>query len=175
MMRNICCSFDNEHGTVFVTCNNGVHPDRNGHYSNTIVMTRDSFAAAMKNKLLFGEALGIDIRAGWQNALHGAISNCLGIKTDLDPETAAKEVLAVNVEQRGEEAVAADIAELQKNNEAIQEEIKEIMKKETEYGEKTNGDNTGKTRPAKGGKKSRGATADKAPDAESTGSDSESK
>ena len=107
--------------------------------------------------------------------MHGAISNCMGIKTDLDPETAAKEVLAVNVEQRGEEAVAADIAELQKNNEAIQEEIKEIMKKETEQGEKANGDNTGKTRPAKGGKKSRGTTADKAPDAESTGSNSESK
>lgn len=174
MMRNICCSFDNEHGTVFVTCNNGVHPDKNGHYSNTIVMTRDSFAAAMKNKLLFGEALGIDIRAGWQNALHAATSNCLGIKTELDPEVAAKEVLAVNVEQRGEEAVAADIAELQKNNEAIQAEIKEIMKKETEPKE-TKDDETGKTRPAKGGKKSRRATADKAPDAESAGSDSESK
>lgn len=174
MMRNICCSFDNEHGTVFVTCNNGVHPDKNGHYSNTIVMTRDSFAAAMKNKLLFGEALGIDIRAGWQNALHAAVSNCLGIKTELDPEVAAKEVLAVNVEQRGEEAVAADIAELQKNNEAIQAEIKEIMKKETEPKE-TKDDETGKTRPAKGSKKSRRATADKAPDAESAGSDSESK
>lgn len=175
MMRNICCSFDNEHGTVFVTCNNGVHPDRNGHYSNTIVMTRDSFAKALKDKLLFGEALGIDIRAGWQNALHGAISNCMGIKTDLEPETAAKEILAVNVAQRGEEAVKADMEALAVNNDAIQAEIKEIVEKDLKKEEKNDGDNTGKTRPAKGGKKSRGAIADKAPDAESAGSDSESK
>ena len=171
MMRNICCSFDNEHGTVFVTCNNGVHPDKKGHYSNTIVMTRDGFAKALKDKLLFGEALGIDIRAGWQNALHGAISNCIGIKTDLEPETAAKEILAVNVAQRGEDAVKADMEALAVNNEAIEAELKEIVeKKETE-----NDNETGKTRPAKSSKKSRGATADKAPDVESTGSDSESK
>lgn len=171
MMRNICCSFDNEHGTVFVTCNNGVHPDKKGHYSNTIVMTRDSFAKALKDKLLFGEALGIDIRAGWQNALHSAISNCIGIKTDLEPETAAKEILAVNVAQRGEDAVKADMEALAVNNDAIEAELKEIVEKK----ETKNGDETGKTRPAKSSKKSRGTTADKTPDVESTGSDSESK
>ena len=175
MMKNICCSFDQEHGTVFVTCNNGVHPDRQGHYSNTIVMTRDSFADAVKKRTLFGEALGIEIHMGWQNALKNAISNCIGIKTELKPETAAQEILAVNVEQRGEEAVAADMSELMKNNAAIQDEIKEIMKKETEQGVKEDDDNNAKTRPAKGIKKSRRATADKTPDAESTGSDSESK
>lgn len=174
MMKNICCSFDQEHGTVFVTCNNGVHPDRKGHYSNTIVMTRDSFAKALKQRSLFGEALGIEIHMGWQNALKNAISNCIGIKTELKPETAAKEILAVNVEQRGEEAVAADIADLQKNNEAIQDEIKEIMKKETEL-EVKDGDKSGKTGSTKGSKKSRRATADKTPDVESTGIDSESK
>lgn len=171
MMRNICCSFDNEHGTVFVTCNNGVHPDKKGHYSNTIVMTRDSFAKAMKDKLLFNEALGIDIRAGWQNALHGAISNCIGLNTELAPETAAKEILAVNVAQRGEDAVKADMEALAVNNDAIEAELKEIVKKK----ETENGDETGKTRSAKSSKKSRGATADKTPDVESTGSDSESK
>lgn len=171
MMRNICCSFDNEHGTVFVTCNNGVHPDKKGHYSNTIVMTRDSFAKAMKDKLLFNEALGIDIRAGWQNALHGAISNCMGLNTEMAPETAAQEILAVNVAQRGEEAVKADIEALAENNKAIEAELKDIVeKKDTE-----NGDDAGKTKPAKGGKKSRRATADTTPDAESAGSDSESK
>lgn len=173
-MKNICCSFDQEHGTVFVTCNNGVHPDRVGHYSNTIVMTRDSFAKALKQRNLFGEALGVEIHMGWQNALKNAISNCIGIKTELEPEVAAKEILAVNVEQRGEEAVAADIAELQKNNEAIQNEIKEIMKKETEPEVKEDGDKPRKTRTTKGSKKSRGATADTTPDANCAGSDSQS-
>lgn len=172
MMKNICCSFDNEHGTVLMTCNNGVHPDKNGHYSNTVVMTRDSFAKALEKKELFGEMLGIDIRLGWQNALKGAISNCGGIKTDLAPETAAKEILAVNVEQRGEDAVRADMEELQKNNEAIQDELKKIVE---ETKEKEDDNKTGKTRPTKSSKKSRGATADKTPDVESTGSDSESK
>ena len=174
MIRNICCSFDNEHGTVFVTCNNGIHPDKNGHYSNTIVMTRDSFAKAMKDKLLFNEALGIDIRAGWQNALHNAISNCSGLKTDLDPEVAAKEILAVNVAQRGEEAVKEDMDALAVNNEALQAELKEIVEKDLKKEEKPNVESTGKTRTSKGSKKSRGASSDTTPDVESTGSDSKS-
>ena len=58
MIKNVCCSFDNEHGMVYVTCNNGVHPDRNGHHSRTVVMPREHFLRCCQNRELFNEPLG---------------------------------------------------------------------------------------------------------------------
>lgn len=174
MMKNICCSFDNEHGMVYMTCNNGVHPDKNGHHSRTIVMSREDFLKGCENRELFNEPLGIDIRLGWQNALKNAISNCKGLKTDIAPEVAAKDIIDINIAQRGEDAVRADMEELEKNNTTIQDELQQIVDKATEEGKTNDTANTGKTKSAKGGKKSRGATADTASDETSANGDSKS-
>ena len=171
MIKNVCCSFDNEHGMVYVTCNNGVHPDRNGHHSRTVVMPREHFLRCCQNRELFNEPLGIDIRLGWQNAIKNATSNCLGLKLEMEPEQAARDIIDVNVAQRGEEAVKADIDALEQNNEAVQDELKEILEKEATENEAK----PKKTRTSKSRKKSGGADADTAPDGESAGSDSESK
>jgi hypothetical protein len=171
MIKNVCCSFDNEHGMVYVTCNNGVHPDRNGHHSRTVVMPREHFLKCCKNRELFNEPLGIDVRLGWQNAIKNATSNCLGLKLEMEAEQAAKDIIEVNVAQRGEEAVKADIDALAENNEAVQNELKTIIEKEVKEDEAK----PKKTRASKGSKKSRGADVDTTPDGESTGSDSESK
>ena len=127
MIKNVCCSFDNEHGMVYVTCNNGVHPDRNGHHSRTVVMPREHFLKCCQNRELFNEPLGIDIRLGWQNAIKAATSNCLGLKLEMDAEQAARDIIDVNVAQRGEEEVKADIEALEHNNESIQDELKKLV------------------------------------------------
>ena len=171
MIKNVCCSFDNEHGMVYVTCNNGVHPDRNGHHSRTVVMPREHFLKCCQNRELFNEPLGIDIRLGWQNAIKAATSNCLGLKLEMDAEQAARDIIDVNVAQRGEEEVKADIEALEHNNESIQDELKKLV----EEGAVKDEAKPKKTRTSKSRKKSGGSDTDTAPDGESAGSDSESK
>lgn len=163
-MKNVCCYFDNKEGVVYVMCNNGVHPDRQGHHSALVAMTRENFNRACKERTLFNEALGIDVTQGWQTALKNALSNAQNLK-DLGPMVAAKQVIDANVAMHGEEAIADDIAKIKEHNDRVQAELERAVKAETESAEpevKYEGDDeTGtETGTAKGRKKSRGSVAD---------------
>ena len=80
MRKMITCSFDDQ--GVIMTAWNGVHPDRNGHYSITKAISRMDFNDACQDRKIFGLILGIDISQGWQNALNDAIKNASPLKID---------------------------------------------------------------------------------------------
>lgn len=151
MKRMIVCSFEPDAIGGFITINNGVHPDRVGHYSKTVSITKESFNKACKNRHLFSEILGVDITQGWQNPLKDAISNCQNLK-EPTPEQISKFIISANIEQRGEEAVKADMEAMEKQEEAIVKALEEKMK-ETETKEDENGTDDGSTVKKTGNRK----------------------
>lgn len=125
----ICCSFERGSMGGFMTICNGVGFKRPEHYSKTIAITREAFIAACKDRVLFNDILGIDIRNGWQNALSAAIQCFNGMQEDFDPEVALNASSELDVQMRGEDAVQADIDALEKQNDELDKEIKKAKSK----------------------------------------------
>ena len=125
----ICCSFEKGSMGGFMTICNGVGFKRPEHYSKTIAITREAFIAACKDRVLFNDILGIDIRNGWQNALSAAIQCFNGMQEDFDPEVALNASSELDVQMRGEDAVNADIDALEKQNDELAKEIKKAKSK----------------------------------------------
>lgn len=115
-MKIISCSFEPGSMGGFITVCNGVNFGRPEHFSKTIAVTKDAFIAACKDRVLFNDILGIDIRAGWQNALASAIEPFKVMKEDFDADTAAKVSSELDVKLRGEDAVKEDIEKVEKEN-----------------------------------------------------------
>lgn len=124
----ICCSFEPGSMGGFITICNGVNHNRPQHFSKTIAVTKEAFIAACKDRHLFNGILGINIAEGWQNALRDAIIPFLTMKETFDPDTAAKVSSELDVQLRGEDAVNADIAAVEKENAEIEKAAKKITK-----------------------------------------------
>lgn len=133
----ICCSFDKESLGGFITICNGVNFSKPEHYSKTIAVTREAFIAACKDRMLFNDILGIDIRDGWQNSLGAAIACYQTMKEEFDPSIALKTSSELDVKLRGEEAVTADIETLEKANEIIGVEVEKAKEKKKTTKKKT--------------------------------------
>lgn len=130
----ISCSFEPGSMGGFITICNGVNFKRPEHFSKTVAVTKEAFIAACKDRILFNDILGVDIRHGWQNALASAIQPFATMKETFDPETAAKVSSELDVQIRGEDAVNADIAAVEKENAELEEKTqsKRGRKKKTE-------------------------------------------
>lgn len=130
----ISCSFEPGSMGGFVTICNGVNFKRPEHFSKTVAVTKEAFIAACKDRVLFNDILGVDIRHGWQNALASAIQPYITMKETFDPETAAKVSSELDVQIRGEDAVNADIAAVEQENAELEEKVqsKRGRKKKTE-------------------------------------------
>ena len=116
---------------------NGVNCNKPGHFSKCIAITKEAFLAACKDKLLFNDYLGVDIRNGWQNALGDAIEPYLGMKEEFDPAIALKTSSDLEVKLAGEEEIAKKTEELEKINDQW-DEIIEKSKKTKKKGVKKN-------------------------------------
>lgn len=132
----ICCSFEPGSMGGFITICNGVNHNRPQHFSKTIAVTKEAFIAACKDRHLFNGILGINIAEGWQNALRDAIIPFLTMKETFDPDTAAKVSSELDVQLRGEDAVNADIAAVEKENAEIEKAAKKITKAKASKGAK---------------------------------------
>lgn len=130
----ISCSFEPGSMGGFITVCNGVKHSRPEHFSKTIAVTKEAFIAAVKDRVLFNDILGIDIRHGWQNALAAAIQPFCTMKEEFDADTAAKVSSELDVQVRGEDAVNADIAAVEQENAALEKAVqpKRGRKKKTE-------------------------------------------
>ena len=124
----ISCSFEPGSMGGFITICNGVNFGRPEHYSKTIAVTKEAFIAACKDRVLFNDILGVDIRQGWQNALASAIEPFKVMKEDFDADTAAKVSSELDVQLRGEDAVNADIAAVEKENAKLEKAAKRAAK-----------------------------------------------
>lgn len=124
----ISCSFEPGSMGGFITICNGVNFGRAEHFSKTIAVTKEAFIAACKDRVLFNDLLGIDIRTGWQNALAAAIEPFKAMKEDFDADTAAKVSSELDVQMRGEDAVNADIAAVEKENAKLEKAAKRAAK-----------------------------------------------
>ena len=128
----VAASFDKDSVGGFITINNGVGWGKNGHMSKTVAVTRESFLAACKNRLLFNEILGINIADGWQNAISDAISNFKNLTAEeFNVEETTKMMVQADINVRGEEAVAKDLEPIVKADEALTKELEELVKKDT--------------------------------------------
>lgn len=130
----ISCSFEPGSMGGFITICNGVNFKRPEHFSKTVAVTKEAFIAACKDRVLFNDILGVDIRHGWQNALASAIQPFITMKETFDPETAAKVSSELDVQIRGEDAVNADIAAVEQENAELEEKVqsKRGRRKKTE-------------------------------------------
>ena len=125
----ISCSFEPGSMGGFITVCNGVNFGRPEHFSKTIAVTKEAFIAACKDRVLFNDILGIDIRAGWQNALASAIEPFKVMKEDFDADTAAKVSSELDVKLRGEDAVKEDIEKVEKENAKLEKATKKAKAK----------------------------------------------
>lgn len=125
----ICCSFEPGSMGGFITVCNGVKHSRAEHYSKTIAVTKEAFIAACKDRVLFNDLLGIDVRNGWQNALAAAIFPFQTMTEEFDPDTAAQVSSELDVQMRGEDAVKEDIEKVEKQNEELEKATKKVTKK----------------------------------------------
>ena len=132
----ISCSFEPGSMGGFITICNGVNFGRAEHFSKTIAVTKEAFIAACKDRVLFNDLLGIDIRTGWQNALAAAIEPFKAMKEDFDADTAAKVSSELDVQMRGEDAVKADIAAVEKENAKLEKAAKRAAKAKAKKDEK---------------------------------------
>jgi len=132
----ISCSFEPGSMGGFITICNGVNFGRAEHFSKTIAVTKEAFIAACKDRVLFNDLLGIDIRTGWQNALSDAIEPFKAMKEDFDTDTAAKVSSELDVQMRGEDAVKADIAAVEKENAKLEKAAKRAAKPKAKKDEK---------------------------------------
>lgn len=124
----ISCSFEPGSMGGFITICNGVNFGRPEHFSKTLAVTKEAFIAACKDRVLFNDILGVDIRQGWQNALASAIEPFKVMKEDFDADTAAKVSSELDVQLRGEDAVNADIAAVEKENAKLEKAAKRAAK-----------------------------------------------
>lgn len=133
----ICCSFEPGSMGGFITICNGVKHSLESHFSKTVAVTKDTFVAACKDRILFNDILGVDIRQGWQNALADAI---LPFQTmtaeEVDPKVAANVSSELDVQIRGEDAVKADIAAVEKENAKLEKAAKKAAKAKAKKDEK---------------------------------------
>lgn len=125
----ISCSFEPGSMGGFITICNGVNFGRPEHFSKTIAVTKEAFIAACKDRVLFNNMLGIDIRTGWQNALATAIEPFKVMKEDFDVDIAAKVSSELDVKLRGEDAVNADIEKVEKENAKLEKATKKAKAK----------------------------------------------
>lgn len=125
----ISCSFEPGSMGGFITICNGVNFGRPEHYSKTIAVTKETFIAACKDRVLFNDILGIDIRTGWQNALGSAIEPFKVMKENFDVDTAAKVSSELDVKLRGEDAVKEDIEKVEKENAKLEKATKKAKMK----------------------------------------------
>ena len=125
----ISCSFEPGSMGGFITVCNGVNFGRPEHFSKTIAVTKEAFIAACKDRVLFNNILGIDIRTGWQNALASAIEPFKVMKEDFDADTAAKVSSELDVKLRGEDAVKEDIEKVEKENAKLEKATKKAKAK----------------------------------------------
>lgn len=132
----ISCSFEPGSMGGFITICNGVNFGRAEHFSKTVAVTKEAFIAACKDRVLFNDILGIDIRTGWQNALAAAIEPFKAMKEDFDADTAAKVSSELDVQIRGEDAVNADIAAVEKENAKLEKAAKRAAKAKAKKDEK---------------------------------------
>ena len=132
----ISCSFEPGSMGGFITICNGVNFGRAEHFSKTVAVTKEAFIAACKDRVLFNDILGIDIRTGWQNALSDAIEPFKAMKEDFDADTAAKVSSELDVQMRGEDAVKADIAAVEKENAKLEKAAKKATKAKAKKDEK---------------------------------------
>ena len=126
----ITFSFEPESIGGFCCICNGVQTVREKHMSKCIPMTKHAFLEALKDRIKFNELLGIDIREGWQNALKDAIDPFTTMEEGCDPELAAKAVAGLDLNIRGEAAIAEDMATLEADNEKIIATVEEEIKVE---------------------------------------------
>lgn len=125
----ISCSFEPGSMGGFITICNGVNFGRPEHFSKTIGITKEAFIAACKDRVLFNDLLGIDIRTGWQNALAAAIEPFKMMKEDFDADIAAKVSSELDVKLRGEDAVKEDIEKVEKENAKLEKATKKAKAK----------------------------------------------
>lgn len=130
-IKTICCSFEPDSMGGFITICNGVSHTRPEHFSKTIAVTKEAFIAARKDRILFNDILGIDIRSGWQNALAAAIEPYKTMKEVFDPKTAVEVSSELDVKMRGEDAVQADIEAVEKENAELEKKVEKKRKKAT--------------------------------------------
>jgi hypothetical protein len=161
MRKMITCSFDDN--GVIMTAWNGVHPDRNGHFSITKAISRMDFNEACQDRKIFGLILGVDISQGWQNPLNDAIKNASPLK--IDPKKTVDFLVQLLVAKYGEEKATQIFEAAEKENNDIEAYLKAQLEKEevvttepetTETKEEDN-DGQGRTKTATetGSKKSR--------------------
>lgn len=125
----ICCSFEPGSMGGFITICNGVKHSLESHFSKTVAVTKEAFIAACKDRILFNDILGIDIRQGWQNALADAILPYQTMTVEeVDPKVAANVSSELDVQIRGEDAVNADIAAVEKENAKLEKAAKKAAK-----------------------------------------------
>lgn len=125
----ICCSFEPGSMGGFITICNGVKHSLESHFSKTVAVTKEAFIAACKDRILFNDILGIDIRQGWQNALADAILPFQTMRVEeVDPKVAANVSSELDVQMRGEDAVNADIAAVEKENAKLEKAAKRAAK-----------------------------------------------
>ena len=133
----ICCSFEPGSMGGFITICNGVKHSLESHFSKTVAVTKEAFIAACKDRILFNDILGIDIRQGWQNALADAILPYQTMTVEeVDPKVAANVSSELDVQIRGEDAVNADIAAVEKENEKLEKAAKKAAKAKAKKDEK---------------------------------------
>lgn len=139
MKKTVNCSFDDL--GVVITAWNGVHPDRPGHYSKTITMSRQDFNEACADRRKFGDALGIDVSAGWQNPIKDAINGAKGLKVDMNALT--KFLVEMLAKYHGADAEKV-FAELETQNGKIEEIVtKHCEEMESKMAEKIAENDTG--------------------------------
>lgn len=125
----ICCSFEPGSMGGFITICNGVKHSLESHFSKTVAVTKEAFIAACKDRILFNDILGIDIRQGWQNALADAILPYQTMTVEeVDPKVAANVSSELDVQMRGKDAVKADIAAVEKENAKLEKAAKRAAK-----------------------------------------------
>lgn len=133
----ICCSFEPGSMGGFITICNGVKHSLDSHFSKTVAVTKEAFVAACKDRILFNDILGVDIRQGWQNALADAILPYQTMTVEeVDPKVAANVSSELDVQIRGEDAVNADIAAVEKENEKLEKAAKKAAKAKEKKDEK---------------------------------------
>ena len=128
MRKMITCSFDDN--GVIMTAWNGVHPDRNGHFSITKAISRMDFNEACQDRKIFGLILGVDITQGWQNPLNDAIKNASPLK--IDPKKTVDFLVQLLVAKYGEEKAAQIFEAAEKENNDIEAYLKAQLEKEDE-------------------------------------------
>lgn len=128
MRKMITCSFDDN--GVIMTAWNGIHPDRNGHFSITKAISRMDFNEACQDRKIFGLILGVDITQGWQNPLNDAIKNASPLK--IDPKKTVDFLVQLLVAKYGEEKATQIFEAAEKENNDIEAYLKAQLEKEDE-------------------------------------------